>query len=99
YCRAAVCAHGIPGQVDSGAAVGTVNRLHVLSQLVELLGRQRPDELLLSQKIDECNQAPVAGVTSPILKPCAALQVVCQEQLRPTPRAAENTRERGGRRL
>src|ERR1017187_2564631 len=87
--RAAVRAHRVLDQVDRRAAVGTVNRLYVLPQLLELLRRERPDEILLPQEIDERDQAPVAAVASPVLKRRAALHVVRQKQAPVAARAVE----------
>ena len=92
----AVRAHRIFGEIDRGAAVRAVDGLNVLSQFVELLRRQRTDEIFLTQEIDKCHQAAVAGIASPVPERGGALDIMREEQASLASRTAEGAGQRRG---
>src|SRR5687767_4939169 len=51
--RAAVAAGGAAGQIDRPAAVRAVHNLNVTSQLRDPFWRERPDEILLAEEVEE----------------------------------------------
>ncbi len=74
-------------QVDRRAAVRAVDDLDVLAELGDLLRRQRPDEVLLLQEIEERRQPAVMVRAAEILEPGVALHVLGAAQLRVAARA------------
>src|SRR6476620_783836 len=80
-------AAAVAGQVDGSAAVGTVDRLHVLTKGLELLRRQRPDEILLAKKIKEGRQPPVVIRATQVFEAGRPLHIVRPAQPRMAARA------------
>ena len=78
--RSAMRAGGACAEIDRTAAVGAIHRTHVLPQLGDLLRRQRPDEVLLAQEVEEADQTPVPVRAIQILEPCRALHVLRASQ-------------------
>ena len=71
------CAHADAlRQIDRRAAVRAVDDLDVLPQLGDLLRRQRPDEVLLLQKIEKRRQPAVIVRAAEVLEPRVALHVL-----------------------
>src|SRR5689334_1838171 len=61
------------GDIDGTAAARTVDGLNVPSEVLQLGGRQRLDEVLLAQKIERRDEAAVTVIASPVLEGCIAL--------------------------
>ena len=78
--RSAVTAGGGAREVDRRPAVRAVDRLDVAAQRLDLLGRERADEILLPQEIEEADQPAVAAVAAPVLEARVPLLVVGQDE-------------------
>src|SRR4029450_8271809 len=93
--RAAVRADRAAGQFDRRAAVRAVDRLDVLAQILQLLGREWLDEVLFLQEVEERDEPPMSLVAPPILEPRIPLHVVSQRQPRGAPGTAEDVAQSG----
>ena len=74
--RAAVRARTFGLQVDGCSALRAVDLTHGRTQLGELVGRGRPNEVLLGKKLVEGDELPVVVLAAPKGKARGALQVV-----------------------
>ena len=91
--RAAVAARGCLREIHRRAAVRAVERLDVLPQLGDLRRRERADEVLLAQEVEERRQPAVAVRAAQVLEAGGALHVAGAPQAAPAARAL---RELGG---
>ena len=95
-----MAAHRRCCQVNGRAAVGTIHNLDVLSQLVDLLLRERMYEVFLAQEIQKADKSPVLLFATPIGELGLSLESVRKQQVTAAARAAEVLREQrltGGR--
>src|SRR5688572_7614999 len=63
-------------QVDRRTTVGTIDRLHVPSQLRDLLRCERADEVFFLQEVEECREAAVAIRALEVFEAGRALHVM-----------------------
>lgn len=92
--RVAVGTSRVGFQVDGRATVGAIHKLNVLPQLVDLVTRQRMDEILFFQELEKTDEVAVIGRASPIRERHVSLQVVRQVQRRGAPRTVKRVRKR-----
>src|SRR5688500_3549580 len=81
-------------KADRGAAIRAVHTLDIPSKLVELLGRQRPDEVFFAQEIEEGREASVPVRAAAVTETCVALHVLRVEQARAADGAFHYTPDR-----
>ncbi len=74
--RGAMCTGRASRHIDRSAAVGAVHAPDISAQLLDLLRRQRPDEVLLAEEVEEGRQPAVAMRTAQILELRVPLNVV-----------------------
>src|SRR6185295_14255036 len=68
------------GQIDWPAAVRAVHNLNVTSQLGDLFWRERADEILLAEEVEEAGEPAVVVRAAEVLEPRRVLHVVGQPQ-------------------
>jgi hypothetical protein len=64
------------GHIDRRPAVGAVHAPNVSAQLVDLLRRERADEVLFAEKVEKRRQPAVRMRAAQILEPGGPLNVV-----------------------
>jgi len=92
--RVAVRTDRVGFQVDRRPTVGAIHKLNVLPQLLDLLSRQRMDEILFFQELEEADEVTVIVRASPISERHVSLHVVRQVQRRCAARTLERVRQR-----
>jgi len=92
--RVAVGASRVGLQVDGRPAVGAIHKLNVLPQLLDLVSRQRMDEILFFQELEKTDEVTVFVRASPIRERHVSLHVVREVQRRGAPRTPERVRQR-----
>ncbi len=67
-------------EIDWRPTIGAAHGLDILSQLLDLLGRERADEVLFFQEFEKPDESSVLLVASPVTEARASLQIVRRQQ-------------------
>ena len=95
--RLAEAARRVALEVDRRAAARAAHDLQLRAHAPELRGRERADELLFAQELEERRQAPVLAGAAPVREAAGLRQIVRQRERRAAARAAEPLGERPAR--
>ena len=66
-------------QIDWRSTVRAINGLNILSQLFDLVRRQRTNEVLFPQEIEKADELSVPVITAPIIESGVSLYVMGQQ--------------------
>ncbi len=81
-------------KIDWRPTIGAAHGLDILSQLLDLLGRERADEVLLFQEFEKPDESSVLLVAPPVTEARASLQIVRRQQASRASGTLEHIRKR-----